>query len=60
MPLTAGVRRTLGLTKGRPGREIHDLARADAQHGVHASLDEEGEMGIGTQAPIGHEHITGC
>jgi hypothetical protein len=24
---------------------------------MHAGLDEEGEMGIRTQAPIGHEHI---
>jgi hypothetical protein len=22
-----------------------------------AGLDEEGEMGVGTQAPIGHEHV---
>jgi hypothetical protein len=42
----------------RPARgEIHALSRADAEHGVHASLDEEGEMGVGTQAPIGHEHV---
>jgi hypothetical protein len=42
----------------RPARgEIHDLSRADAQHGVQASLDEEGEMRIGTQAPIGDQHI---
>jgi hypothetical protein len=41
------------------GREVDNLARAHAQHGVHAGLDEEGEMGVGTQAPIRHEHITG-
>ena len=37
--------------------EIDNLARADAEHGMHAGLDEKGEMGGGTQAPIGHEHI---
>jgi hypothetical protein len=37
--------------------EIDDLSRADAQHGVHAGLDEEGEMSVRTQAPIGHEDI---
>jgi hypothetical protein len=26
---------------------------------MHAGLDEEGEMGVGTQAPVRHEHITG-
>jgi hypothetical protein len=31
---------------------------ADAQHGMQAGLDEEGEMGIGTQAPVGHVHVT--
>lgn len=46
--------------KGPPRCEIHHLARADASHGVHAGLDEESEMGVGTQAPIRHEHITGC
>jgi hypothetical protein len=45
--------------KGPIGREVHDLARADAQHGMEAGLGEEGEMGIGTQPPIRHEHITG-
>jgi hypothetical protein len=42
----------------RPARgEIHHLARADAEHGVHAGLDEQGHMGVRTQAPIGHEYI---
>jgi hypothetical protein len=40
------------------GREVHDLSAADAQHGGHAGLHEEGEMGVGTQAPIGHQHIS--
>jgi hypothetical protein len=46
--------------KGPTGGEIHNLACADAEHGVHAGLDEEGKMRIGTQPPIRHEHITGC
>jgi hypothetical protein len=45
--------------QGPTGRTIHDLSGADAQHRVHTSLDEEGEMGRGTQAPIGHQYITG-
>jgi hypothetical protein len=44
----------------RPTRvELHNLARAAAQHGVHAGLDKEDEMGVGTQAAIHHEHIPG-
>ena len=58
-PLTAGVRRTLGLTKGRPGVKSTICRAPTAEHGVHAGLDEEGEMRVGTQAPIRHEHITG-
>ena len=46
-----------GHNKGPTGREIHHLWRADAPHGVQAGLNEEGHMGIGTQAPIGHEHV---
>jgi len=42
----------------RPARgAIHHLACADAEHGVHARLDEEGQRGIRTEAPIGHQHI---
>ena len=45
----------------RPARgAIDDLARADAEHGVHTSLDEEGERRGGAPPPIRHEHITGC
>ena len=40
--------------------EIHDLSRADAEHGVHTGLDEQGEMGLRTQPPIRYEDITGC
>jgi hypothetical protein len=43
--------------QGPTGREIHDRSGADAPHGVHARLDEEGQRGRGTQAPVGHEHI---
>jgi hypothetical protein len=37
--------------KGPTRGEIHNLARAEAEHGVHAVLDEEGEMGVGTTGP---------
>jgi len=39
-PLTADVRRTLGGQRAA-GCKVHNLARADAQYGMHASLDEE-------------------
>jgi hypothetical protein len=45
------------LDKGATGREVHDLPRTDAQDGVYAGLDKEGEMRLRTQAPIGYEHI---
>jgi para-nitrobenzyl esterase len=34
--------------KGPTWGEIHNLAGADAEHGVHAGLDEEGAMSVGT------------
>jgi hypothetical protein len=43
--------------KGSTRREIHDLSGTNTQHRMHAGLDELGEMGIGTEAPIRHEHI---
>jgi hypothetical protein len=43
--------------KGPTGGEIDDLARADAQHGVHTGLNEPGKVGVGTQAPIGYQYI---
>jgi hypothetical protein len=33
------------------------LARANAPHGLQAGLDEAGEMGRRTQAPIGYQPI---
>jgi hypothetical protein len=33
------------------------LSRTDAPPRLHAGLDEEGHMGIRTQAPIRHEDI---
>ena len=46
-----------GLDKWLAWGEIYDLAHTDAKHSVHAGLDKEGEMRIGTQAPIGHQYI---
>jgi hypothetical protein len=45
--------------KGPTRGESHHLARADAQPRVHAGLDEEGEMRVGTPPPIRHQPITG-
>ena len=38
-------------------RDIHDLSRPHAQDGVHASRHEEGQVGVGTQTPIGDEDV---
>ena len=43
--------------KGPTWGEVHDLSRPDAQHRMYAGLDEEGQMGIRTQAAIGYQHI---
>jgi hypothetical protein len=43
--------------KGPTRCAVHQLARADARYGMQTGLDEEGEMGVGTQGPIRHEHI---
>ena len=43
--------------KGPPWREIDDLSRPHAPHGMYASLHEECEMRIGAQAPIPHQYI---
>ena len=32
----------------------------ETEHCLHASLHEECEMGIGTEAAIGHQHIPGA
>ena len=32
--------------------EIHQLSRADAEHGVHARLHEQGQMGIGVSTML--------
>ena len=43
--------------QGPTRREIHHLPRPNAPDGMQVSLDEKREMSLGTQAPIGHEHI---
>jgi hypothetical protein len=43
--------------KGPVRCDIHQLSRADAQYGMHAGLDEESEVSVGTPAPVCHEHI---
>jgi hypothetical protein len=44
--------------QGPTGRDIHALPRAQAPDGVYPGRPEEGEMGVRTQAPIGHQHIS--
>jgi hypothetical protein len=45
--------------KGPTWCEIHDLTRPHAQYRMHPGLREKGEMGVRTQPPIRHKHITG-
>jgi hypothetical protein len=45
---------------GTSGGEVHDVLLMDAEHGMHARLHEQGEMGIGTKAAVGHQDITGA
>jgi hypothetical protein len=45
------------LDNGATGREVHDLTRTDAEHGVYAGLDTDGAVRIRTQAPIGDAHV---
>jgi hypothetical protein len=40
--------------------EIDQLSGADPHQGVHTGLHEQGNMGIGRQAPVRHEHVPGC
>ena len=43
--------------QGPTRRDIDTLSRPHAPHRRHAGLHEQGEMGRGTQAAIGHEHV---
>ena len=47
------TRQDQGPTRG----ESHHLSRADAQHGVYASLHEEGEVSRGAQAPVSQQYL---
>ena len=40
--------------------EVHDVFLMHAEDGMHACLDKQGEMRIGTQAPVRHQDITGA
>jgi hypothetical protein len=40
-------------------REIDNVSGSDPHQGVHTGLDEQGDVGIGRQAPVRHEHVTG-
>jgi hypothetical protein len=45
------------LDMGAARGEVHKVLLMEAEHRMHASLPEQGEMGIGTEAAIGHQHI---
>lgn len=39
--------------------EIDNLSGADPHQGVQTGLHEQGDVGLGRQAPVRHEHVTG-
>ena len=43
----------MGTSRG----EVHDLFLMHAEHGMHTRLHKQGQMRIGTQAPVGYEDI---
>jgi hypothetical protein len=40
--------------------EVHDLLLMPPEHGRHACVDKQGQMGRGTNAPVGPSHLTGA
>src|SRR4029450_611923 len=38
--------------------EVHDLLLMHPEHGMHACLHEQRQMGIGTKAPVSYEDVT--
>jgi hypothetical protein len=54
--LAAPPRLDMGPARG----EGHAVLLRDAAHGMRASLHEEGEMGLGTEAAISHQDIPGA
>jgi hypothetical protein len=46
----------MGTSRG----EVHDLLLVHAEDGMHTRLHQQGKMGIGTKAPVGHQDITGA
>ena len=41
------------------GGEIDNVSRSDPHQGVHTGLHEQGDVGIGRQAPVRHEYVPG-
>jgi hypothetical protein len=39
--------------------KIDNLSRSDPHQGVHTGLHEQGDVGIGRQAAVRHEHVPG-
>ena len=37
--------------------EVDDLFLVHTQHGMHTPLHEKCQMGVGTQAPVGHQDV---
>jgi hypothetical protein len=40
--------------------EVYDLFLMHAEHGMHACLHQQGQMCIGTKAPVSHQDIAGA
>ena len=41
------------------GGEIDNLSGSDSHQGVQTGLNEQGDVGIGRQASVRHEHVPG-
>ena len=46
----------MGTSRG----EVHNVFLMYAEDGVHARLHQQGQMRIGTKAPVGYKDITGA
>jgi hypothetical protein len=46
----------MGTARG----EVHDVFLMHAEDGMHTCLHQQGQMGIGTKASVGHQDITGA
>ena len=56
MALAPCARLHMGTSRG----EVHEVFLMHAEDGLHTCLYQQGQMGIGTKAAVGHQDITGA